>query len=76
MATPIDPELADKIRKTISETISDLGRLPLELAYQVFDNSFLADAVRTEPWLTLHETAEYWAEAILDKAGITIPSRP
>lgn len=40
MATPVDPELADKISKTISETISELGRLPLEVAYQVFDNSW------------------------------------
>lgn len=65
--TPPDPELAEKIRREISESIAELSGIPLGSALSTFDRSFLAKTVATKPWPFLHEPAEYWARLILER---------
>lgn len=72
--TPVDPELVAKIRREVSESISELAGISLEAALSVFDRSFLANTVATRPWPVLHETAEYWAQLILEREGRRIPT--
>lgn len=72
--TPVDPELVRKIRLEVSESISELAGISLEVALSIFDRSFLAKTVATRPWPVLHETADYWAHLVLEREGYRIPT--
>lgn len=71
--TPVEPDLAEKIRREIGESLADLMHIPIDAALALFDRSFLVPLAATTPWPILHEDAEYWAHRILEREGTRLP---